>query len=146
MEHAMQLTPVIAIHIAVALTAVVIGPLAIWARRGHGAGSQPPTQAQRPKLHRAFGYAWVTCMVITAISALWIRDYRLPNIAGYTPIHLLIPFVLGMFFIAFRALAKGDIRRHQRTMVGTYIGGCLVTGALTLVPGRLMHQWLLAAL
>lgn len=85
-------------------------------------------------------------MVITAISALSIRDYRLPNIAGYTPIHLLIPFVLGMFFIAFRALAKGDIRRHQRVMVGTYIGGCLVTGALTLLPGRLMHQWLLAAL
>jgi uncharacterized membrane protein len=145
MEHAMQLTPVIAIHIAVALTAVAIGPVAIWARKGH-ASSHGTGTPQRPKLHRAFGYAWVTCMVITAISALWIRDYRLPNIAGYTPIHLLIPFVLGMFFIAFRALAKGDIRRHQRTMVGTYIGGCLVTGALTLVPGRLMHQWLLAAL
>ena len=32
----MQLTPVIAIHIAVALTAMVVGPLAIWARQGHG--------------------------------------------------------------------------------------------------------------
>ncbi len=133
----MQLTPVIAIHIAVALTATAIGPLAIWARKS----AQP-----RTRLHRAFGYAWVTCMLITAVSALWIRDYRLPNIAGYTPIHLLIPVVPVMFVIAFRALAHGDIRSHRHTMIGTYIGGCLLTGAFTFLPGRYMHQWLMSVL
>jgi uncharacterized membrane protein len=132
----MQLTPLIAIHIAVATAAIVLGPLAIWARKGHNQG-----QPQRPWLHRAFGYAWVTCLLLTAISSIWIRDYRLPNIAGYTPIHLMVPFVFTMLFFAFHALAIGNIRRHQRFMVGTYIGACLVTGGLTLVPGRLMHQW-----
>jgi uncharacterized membrane protein len=133
----MQLTPIIAAHITVAMAAVAIGPFAIWARL---AGRQ------RPKLHRAFGYAWVTCLLLAALTSLWIRDYRLPNIAGYTPIHLLVPFIFAMFFVAFSALARGDIRRHRRIMVGTYIGACLITGALTLLPGRFMHQWLLAAL
>jgi uncharacterized membrane protein len=138
----MQLTPLIATHIMVALTATLIGPFAMWARKGYAAG-----KTQRPKLHRALGYAWVTCMLLTAITSMGIRDYRLPNIAGYTPIHVLVPFVFTMFFIAFWALAKGNIRVHRLTMVGTYIGACLITGALTLMPTRLLgqlvwHQWL----
>jgi uncharacterized membrane protein len=141
----MQLTPVISIHIAVALTALALGPLVLWARKGHSLEGQH-SQPQRSKLHRAFGYAWVTSVTLTAISSLWIRDYRLPNIAGYTPIHLLVPFLFTMLFIAFRALAKGNIRVHQRTMTGTYLGACVVTGALTFYPGRFMHTWLMSLL
>jgi len=76
----MQLTPLIAVHMTAALCAIAIGPVALWARKG---------RTQRPKLHRAFGYAWVTVMIVAATSAIFIRDYGLPNMAGYTPIHLL---------------------------------------------------------
>ena len=41
----MPLSPVIAIHLAAALAALLIGPLALWARRQPG--------GQRPRLHRA---------------------------------------------------------------------------------------------
>lgn len=78
----MQLTPTIAIHITFATSAVVLGPFALWARLG---------SRVRPRWHRAFGYAWVTCMLGAATSGIFIRDDQLPNINGYTPIHLLIP-------------------------------------------------------
>ena len=86
----MELTPIIAIHMTAALGAIALGPVALWARKG---------ATQRPKLHRAFGYAWVTLMLVTAISALFIRGDRLPNIAGYSPIHLLVPVTLSMLVL-----------------------------------------------
>ncbi|MES2944912.1 MAG: DUF2306 domain-containing protein [Pseudomonadota bacterium] len=129
----MQLTPLIAIHMSAAIAAIAIGPLALWARKG---------SQQRPRLHRAFGYAWVTLMLVTAVSAIFIRDFRLPNIAGYTPIHLLIPLTLFGLFGAFVALARGQIARHKKIMTGTYIGACLVAGAFTLQPDRYLGQLL----
>ncbi len=134
----MQLTPLIAVHMSAALAALAIGPVALWARRG---------ALQRPRLHRAFGYAWVTLMLATAFTAVFIRDFRLPNINGYTPIHLLVPVTLASLFIAFYMLARGNIRLHRRFMVGLYVGGCLVAGGFTLIPGRylgnlVLGQWL----
>ncbi len=127
----MQLTPLIAVHLTAALGALATGPVALWARKG---------RTQRPKLHRAFGYAWVTLMIITAVSALFIRDFNLPNLAGYTPIHLLIPFTLFSLVGAFVYLARGDIVAHRKTMQGLYVGACLVAGGFTLLPGRYLGQ------
>jgi uncharacterized membrane protein len=134
----MQLTPLIAVHMTAALTAIVIGPVALWARKG---------ATQRPKLHRAFGYAWVTMMLTAAVSSIFIRDFGLPNIAGYTPIHILVPVTLFSLFGAFRALAQGRIQAHRQFMTWLYIGACVVAGAFTLLPNRYLgnlvwHQWL----
>jgi uncharacterized membrane protein len=123
----MQLTPIIAIHMSAAILATVIGPVVLWARMGRN---------KHARLHRAFGYAWVTLMLLAALSAVFIRDFRLPNIEGFTPIHLLIPFMLGSIFIAFKNLFKGNIQAHRKYMQGTYIGACLVAGGFTLIPGR----------
>ena len=133
----MQLTPLIAIHMTAALAAVAIGPLALWARRGH-ASRQP--HSQRPRLHRAAGYAWVTLMLITALSDIFISDPALPNIAGFSAIHLLIPIVLGALFLAFRQLLRGNVKGHRITMLSLYISGCLIAGAFTLAPGRFLGQ------
>lgn len=127
----MPLTPLIAVHLTAALGALATGPIALWARKG---------RTQRPKVHRAFGYAWVTLMLITAVSALFIRDFNLPNLAGYTPIHLLIPFTLFNLVKAFVYLARGDIATHRKTMQGLYVGACLVAGAFTLLPSRYLGQ------
>ena len=129
----MQLTPIIAIHMTTAIAAVATGPVALWARKG---------RAQRPRQHRAFGYAWVTLMIITAVSAIFIRDRRLPNLAGFTPIHLLIPATLGALFAAFWFLAKGNITGHRKTMHTLYISACVVAGAFTLAPNRFLGHLL----
>jgi uncharacterized membrane protein len=127
----MPLTPVIAIHLSAALAALAIGPVALWARRA----GQP-----RAVLHRAAGYAWVTLMLMVAVTAVFIRDYRLPNIAGYTPIHLLVPVTLGSLALAFWHLRRGRIRSHRLTMIALYVSACIVTGALTLLPSRYLGQ------
>lgn len=140
----MQLTPLIAVHMTAAIAALAIGPVALWARRGHAtrhAGSQ------RPRLHRAAGYAWVTLMLVTAISAIFIRDFKLPNIAGYTPVHLLAPIVFGSLFLSFRHLLRGNLNAHRRVMVWLYVSACLVAGGFTLLPNRYLggliwNQWL----
>jgi len=132
----MQMTPTIAIHMSAAITAVLLGPVALWARLG---------RTTRPRLHRALGYAWVTCMITAALSAIFIRDFQLPNAMGYTLIHLLIPLTLFSLFRAFRYLAAGNITGHRKTMQWLYVSACLVTGAFTLLPGRYLGQLLRTA-
>lgn len=128
----MSLTPVIAVHASAAVGALVTGPVALWARKG---------ATQRPTLHRAFGYAWVTLMVVTAVSAIFIRESHLPNFAGFTPIHLLIPVTLAGLFGAFHALARGNIARHRSIMQKLYFGACVLAGVFTLLPSRLIGHF-----
>ena len=127
----MQMSPVIAVHLTASLSALVIGPVALWARR---------RAAPRAVLHRAAGYAWATLMVTSAVSAIFIRDYGLPNIAGYTPIHLLVPFTLGNLVAAFWFLARRNIVAHRRTMILLYLGACVGAGVFTLLPNRSLGQ------
>ncbi len=133
----MQMTPVIAVHLTASLAALAIGPVALWARRGHAARI---AATQRPRLHRAAGYAWVTLMLLSALSALFIRDFRLPNVWGYTPIHLFVPYTLGGLFLAFRRLFQGDLAGHRKNMLGLYLGACVGAGVFTLLPSRYLGQ------
>jgi uncharacterized membrane protein len=125
------MTPIIAVHMTAALGALITGPVALWARRG---------RVQRPVLHRAFGYAWATLMLVTAFSALFIRDFRLPNIAGYTPIHLLVPYTLFSLAVAFVFVARKNIAGHRKTMQSLYLGACVGAGVFTLLPNRYLGQ------
>ncbi len=134
----MAITPLIAVHMTAALLAIATGPVALWARKG---------AIQRPKLHRAFGYAWVTLMLITAVSALFIKAEVMPLIAGFGPIHALSFVTLGGLVLSFWFLAKGNIAGHRKTMQGLYFGACVVAGVFTLLPGRFLGdlvwgQWL----
>ena len=129
----MSFSPLIAVHMTAAITATVIGPFAMWARLG---------MTNRPKLHRAFGYAWVTLMIVTAISAIFIRSGFGSNFYGFSPIHLLAPLTLIALFRSFRCLIKGDIFGHKKNMIQLYIGACLVAGFFTLVPGRFLGDLL----
>lgn len=127
----LHFTPAIAIHASAALAATAIGPVALWARRG---------RAQRPRLHRAAGYAWVTLMVAAAVSALFIQATLGPRWGGFGPIHLFIPVTLGMLVLAFRYLLRGNIAGHRQTMQRLYLGACVIAGFFTLLPGRLLGQ------
>jgi uncharacterized membrane protein len=132
------LSPSVIVHLFAASAALALGPFALWARLG---------ARQRPRLHRAFGYAWVTLMLATAVSALFIRDYLVPNLAGYTWIHLFVPATFFGLFGAFRCLAQGNVNAHRKAMIGVYFGACVVAGGFTLLPSRylgnlLWSQWL----
>lgn len=134
----MHLTPLIASHMAAAVGAFALGPIVLWTRLG---------KRIRPWLHRALGYAWTTLLLIAAVSSIFIRDFNLPNIRGYTPIHLLILVTFCSLFFAFRALAKRDYETHRKVMQNLYLGACVVAGGFTLLPSRYLgqliwHEWL----
>ena len=129
----MQMSPVVAVHLTAAVSALALGPFALWARLG---------RTRRPRLHRAPGYAWVTLVVATALSAVFIRDFKLPNIAGYTPIHLLVPATFGGLWLAFWRLGRHDITGHRKAMQGTYVAACIVAGGFTLLPSRYLGHLL----
>ena len=120
------------------MLALCLGPFAIWARRG---------ATVRPRLHRILGYVWVIVMVAAAVSAMFLRDYHLPNIWGYTPIHLFVVLTAFALFKSFRALAQGNIAKHRKEMQGLYYGACVGAGLFAMLPSRYLghlvwHQWL----
>jgi len=134
----MQLTPLIAVHMTAAIGAVVLGPFALWARMG---------AMQRPWLHRAAGYAYVTFMLLAAFTSVFIRDFQLPNLYGFTWIHLLVPVTLTSLWVAFRAIARKDFVTHRITMQSLYVSACVIAGGFTLLPSRYLgqliwHEWL----
>lgn len=122
-------SPVVLVHLCFALGALLLGPLALLARKG------------RPG-HRAAGYAWVTLMLGAALSSLFIHNHLRPNLGGYTAVHLLVPATLLSIAFAVRAIVRGQVRRHRRLMLATYVSGCLVAGSLTLLPHRYLGQLL----
>jgi uncharacterized membrane protein len=92
------------------------------------------------RYHRAAGYLYLTLMTITSVAALFVHTI-MPNgpFYGFSPIHLLVPLTLWGVVGALYYARRHNIRAHRRSMLGVYIGGILIAGSFTLVPGRIMH-------
>ncbi len=81
-------------------------------------------------------------MGTVALTSVFIRDYRLPNLFGYTPIHLFTVLTAVLLPISVWNARRGNVAPHRRTMKGLYAGGCIVAGVFTLVPGRFLGDLL----
>ena len=124
-----SLSPAIVVHLTLAATALLLGPVALALRKGS-------------RGHRAIGYAWVTLMVGAALSSVFIRDFRMPNLAGFTPIHILTVVTLAGVDSAIFAIARRNVGAHRRGMWQAYLGGCIGAGAFALMPGRYLGDLL----
>jgi uncharacterized membrane protein len=122
------LPPAVVVHLAVALGALVLGPVALGLRKG-------------TRGHRGLGYAWVTLMLLAAVSSIFIRDYKLPNLAGYTPIHVLTFVTIVALVGGIWAITQRQIVRHRRIMQFTY-ASLLTAGLFTLLPHRYLGSLL----
>lgn len=94
--------------------------------------------AKGTRLHRMVGYGWVSLMLFVAISSFWIHGIRM--VGPFSWIHLLSAFTIVMSIRAVLAARGGDIKRHKRSMLILYFFALVVTGAFTLLPGRIMHE------
>lgn len=112
-------------HTVLALLAVLIGGIQLALAKGTSA-------------HRWLGWLWVALMTYVAISSFFINTIQ--TWRGFSPIHLLSVWTLLCLVIAVYHARVGNIRQHQRWMVTLYVLALLVTGLLTLWPGRLMHH------
>jgi len=117
--------PLVFFHLLTALGALTLGIVIMSRRKGTGS-------------HRALGWAWVLLMGSTAIASAFIRDYHLPNVAGITPIHAFTVLVSVNLPRGIWAIRHGQVKAHQKSMQGIFVGGCVVAGVFTLLPGRFL--------
>jgi uncharacterized membrane protein len=83
--------------------------------------------------HRAVGYVWVALMVFTALVSFAVHGI---NPHGLSPIHLFSALTLVTApLIVFYARA-GQVERHRRAVLGLMIGGLMIAGLFTFIPGR----------
>jgi uncharacterized membrane protein len=127
----MDLAPIAAaplaikIHLATVLPAFAIGTWLIF------------FSTKGARWHRALGAVYLSLMTVTAIAAFFIRSI---NSGGFSLVHLFIPLTLFGVFGAIWNVRRGDIKGHRNAMLGLYVGGLLIAGGLTLLPGRLLHH------
>jgi uncharacterized membrane protein len=125
----LQRNPLVFVHLATAGAALVLGIFILARRKGTGS-------------HKALGWAWVALMGSTALATVFIRDFKMFNVLGYTPIHLFTLSVAISLPLAIWHIKRGNVSAHQATMKGVFIGGCVLAGIFTLVPGRFLGQLL----
>lgn len=119
--------PLVFVHMLSALSALLLGLTILTRRKGTTS-------------HRTLGWTWVALMACAAVSSAWIRDYKIPNLAGYTPIHLLTLTVAVLLPLAIWAIRRGNVSAHRKTMTGLYVGGCIVAGLFALAPARFLGR------
>lgn len=124
-ESLPALAPVVALHLACALGALALGSVILWRRKGNGT-------------HRWMGWTWAALMAGTALSSGFISGGGLPRFAGFSPIHALTLLVLWQLPRGIRFARQGNLVAHRKTMRGLYLGGCIVAGLFTLLPGRFL--------
>ena len=115
-----------AIHLAAVVPAIAIGVIQLASKKG-----------SRP--HKVLGWIWVLSMVVAAVSSFWIRELR--KGAGFSVIHLLSIWVLVSLTCAIWFIRRGNVRAHQRFMVGTLLG-LAGAGIGAVMPGRFLGQLL----
>jgi uncharacterized membrane protein len=104
------------------------------------------TGAKGTTTHRALGWTWVALMAVVAGTSVLIRDRGLPNIAGYTPIHLFTVLTLVTLPMVVLRARRGDVAGHRRAVRNLFFGALVLAGVFTLLPSRRIGHMLWSAL
>lgn len=116
---------VIQVHALCAMLALVLGAVQLFRKKGD-------------PVHRAIGATWVALMAIVSLSSFLIWTIRLWWL--FSPIHLISIFTLVMLVRGIMFARAGKIESHRKTMQYLYFLALVVTGLLTLLPGRIMYH------
>lgn len=110
------------LHLAGALTAFVIGAVLLRGVKGTG-------------LHRKLGYTWVAAMTLAAITSFFLVGL---NGNHYSLIHGLSAWTVVILPMAVFAARRKNIRRHAKGMTNLFLGGLVVAGLFSFLPGRML--------
>jgi uncharacterized membrane protein len=128
LDPVLQSAIAIRIHLATVIPAFIIGTyLIFFSRKG-------------APHHRALGYIYLTLMTITAIAAIFVHEVNPSGFMGWSLIHIFVVITLVSVVSAIWAARRHDVRRHRNAMIGLYVGGLMIAGSLTFLPGRIMHR------
>lgn len=125
MDALLKADIIILLHTAFALSAALVGALQFVLKKG-------------TSVHRYMGRFWVVFMGITALSSFLIHEIKM--IGPFSLIHLLSVLMLYSLWEGMRYIQQGNVAKHKQTMIALYLYGIVLTGLLTLLPGRLMNS------
>jgi uncharacterized membrane protein len=117
-------SPAIQIHAVAAMSAFVLGLVQFSAPKG----TLP---------HRTLGWIWVVLMAIVAVTSFFIHEIKLWG--PWSPIHLIAIAVLILLPLGVWRARHHLVNAHRKTMIGIFVGGLVIAGLFTFVPGRIMH-------
>ncbi len=117
-------SPAIKIHLAAAVGALFLGGIMLASRKGRA-------------FHRIAGWVWVTLVATLAISSIFVKTL---NPGHFSWIHGFTAFTLLALPVGVIAAKRHDVKTHRGTMMGLFLGGLVIAGLFTFVPGRLMFQ------
>ena len=107
-----------------AIAALLLGMVMLWRPKGTAS-------------HKILGRTWAGLMLVVAVSSLWI-----PGFLQFTWIHLFTLLTLIALPVGIYRIRTGNVKGHAATMTRLYVGGLVIAGLFTLVPGRLLGNWL----
>jgi len=120
-------------HLATVLPCVVMGAALFAMKKG-------------TPVHKTTGKVYMILMIITAIITLFMPAQVGPQLFNHFGwIHAFSLLALYSTPKAYFAIRRGDVKTHQRSMIGLYIGGIMIAGGFTLAPGRYLHALLFGA-
>jgi uncharacterized membrane protein len=125
LEPLLQSPAVIQTHAFAAMGAFLLGSIQLLAPKG----TLP---------HRLVGWTWAGRMLAVAVSAFFIHEIRLWG--PWSPIHLIALYTLVMLPVGVLRAHRHDAAAHRRTMLGLFIGGLVIAGIFTFMPGRIMYH------
>ena len=112
-------------HVYTVVPAAIIGAYILANRKG-------------TPLHKFLGRIWIGLMIATSFSTFFIHSINL--FFGFSPIHLLSIGVIFGSVMAVVEVRRGNIEAHKRYLVGNYLGGIVLAGLFTFIPGRIMNE------
>lgn len=127
----MTLAPLLSAHFAIQLHAItatialLLGPVILFRKKGDAR-------------HKFLGRTWVGVMAIAVGSSWFISE--MPMLGRFGPIHIFSGLGTFALFQIIWFARKGNIRAHQAAAKGLYLGGLIVAGTFTFMPGRIMNE------
>lgn len=119
----------IQIHVVAALSAFVVGVILLLAPKGL-------------RFHKTLGWTWVIAMTVTAVSSFFLTGLMGSSLS---PIHALSAWTMIGLPFGIAAIRRRDIRQHRHSMTGMFVGGIVIAGLFSFLPGRLMWDVFFAA-
>lgn len=114
----------IKIHLATALTALLLGSALMMVRKGRW-------------FHRTAGWVWVSLVALVAGSSLAITSL---NPGRYSLLHLLTGWTLIILPLAVVWAKRRDVPRHRRAMMGLFYGAFALNLTIAFIPGRVLWR------
>lgn len=128
LEPLLTAAPAIQLHAISALLAFAIAALQFAGRKG-------------TTRHRLLGWLWVALMATISGSSFFIHELR--QFGRFSLLHLLAVLTLAWLPLGVMAARSGRVGVHRRIMIWLFVGGLVLAGAFTVLPGRIMHDVLI---